>query len=198
MKEKLFSNEKTTSLAQISSTLFTFLFVFLIPLITYTQLYPMISDFEEIAYLRSIVFVNFILSIVIGALLTVLRYIVYYFDKHTLKRSFINFVSAVLVMVLLVSNSQIGVVHINLESSSLFLDFNGIFILLVASWSLVLFKTIYDIAEIKSSSDEAKDKTKHRKREKIRNRGLVKCPKCKYTCRREWKKCPICHSKLIR
>ena len=191
-------NKKITSLTQISSTLITFLFAFLLPLITYAQLYPMFSDSEEMAYLRSFVFVNLALSIVIGVLLTVLRYIVYYFDKHTLKRSLINFLSAVLVLILLVSNSQIAVVNINLKGFSMILNFNGTFILLIASWSLVVFKTIYDIAEIKLISKDAKDVTKYRKREKIRSRGLVKCPKCKYTCRREWKKCPICDSKLIR
>ena len=194
-------NKKITSLTQISSTLITFLFAFLLPLITYAQLYPMFSDSEEMAYLRSFVFVNLALSIVIGVLLTVLRYIVYYFDKHTLKRSLINFLSAVLVLILLVSNSQIAVVNINLKGFSMILNFNGTFILLIASWSLVVFKTIYDIAEIKLISEDAKDTkdvTKYRKREKIRSRGLVKCPKCKYTCRREWKKCPICDSKLIR
>jgi uncharacterized paraquat-inducible protein A len=104
-------------------------------------------------------------------------------------------------MTLLVSNSQIAIVRINLEDLSMFLDFSGIFILLVTSWSLVVFKTIYDIAEVKFSSEDAKDAkdvTKYRKREKIRNQGLVKCPKCKYMCRKEWKKCPICNSKLIR
>lgn len=195
------NNKKISSLAQMSSTLITFFFAFLLPLITYTQLYLLFSGIEEMAYLRSFVFVNLTLSIVIGVLLTILRYAVYYFDKHTLKRSLINFVSAAIVMVLLVSSAQIGVVRISFEGLSMFLDFSGIFILLVASWALVVFKTVYDLAEIKFSNEvtkDAKDVTKYRKMEKIRGRGLVKCPKCKYTCRREWKKCPICKSKLIR
>ena len=79
----------------------------------------------------------------------------------------------------------------------MFLDFSGIFILLVASWSLVVFKTIYDLTEIKFGSEELKDTIKSRKLEKIRKQWLIKCPKCKYTCRREWKKCPISNSKLI-
>lgn len=158
----------------------------------------MFSDIEEMAYLRSFVVVNLTLSIVIGLMLTILRYIVYFFDKHTLKRSFVNFVSAALVMILLESSSQIGVVRISLEDLSMILDISGIFILLVASWSLVVFKTIYDLTEIKFNNEDVKDTTKYRKLEKIRSRGLVKCPKCKYKCRKEWKKCPICNSKLIR
>ena len=44
----------------------------------------------------------------------------------------------------------------------------------------------------------AKFKQKKVARSKLKhtNPKLIKCPKCKYSCRPEWKKCPLCKTKL--
>ena len=128
-----------------------------------------------------------IFSIIVGGILTILRYVVFYFKKYTLKRTIINLTSTLLVLLILISNAQLSVFHVRIEGLNMYLDVQGIFVLLIISWLLVVFIVIYETFELKLYS---------KKNEKLSIRRLIKCPKCKYLCRKEWKKCPICKSPL--
>lgn len=135
-----------------------------------------------------------IFSIIVGGILTILRYIVFYYKKDTLKRSIINVTSTLLVLLILISNAQLSVFYVSVEGLNMYLDVQGIFILLIISWLLVVFKTIYETFEANLYS------TKMRKSglKRISTRRLIKYPNCKYMCRKEWKKCPICKSTLFK
>ncbi len=185
--------KKVSIKKQFITTLITFFFTFLLPLLSYIQLLPIFDKAEELLYLRSHILFNSVLAIVIGGILTGLRYAVFYFKKRSLKRAFINLISTLLVMILLVSSAQLGVVQIDIEDSYLFLDIRSVFTLLIFSWALIVIKAVYDLVEIKFFPGAAIPLTA---REKMRSKGLVKCPNCKYMCRKEWKKCPICKSVL--
>lgn len=178
---------------QFITTLLTFFFTFLLPLLSYTQLLPIFDKAEELLYLRSYIIFNSVLAILIGGILTGLRYVVFYFKKRSLKRAFINLISTLLVMILLGSSAQLGVIKVDIDESYVFLDIRSVFALLIFSWALIVFKAVYDLVEIKFFPGAAILLTA---REKMRRKGLIKCPSCKYMCRKEWKKCPICKSVL--
>lgn len=177
---------------QFILTLITFFFAFLLPILTYAQLYPVIADAKELSQIRSLIMFNAIFSIAIGGTLTILRYISYYFDKHTLKRALISFTSIILVLLLLVSGALLSVVKGEIGGVYVSLDFGGVFSLLIIAWSLVVFKAVYHIIEIKHEFK----RTRNSRLKKIRSRVLIPCPNCKYICRKQWKKCPICDSVL--
>jgi hypothetical protein len=177
---------------QFISTLITFFLAFLLPILSYAQLYPLIADAEELSHLRSLIIFNAIFSIVIGGTLIVLRYVMFYFNKHTLKRAGIGFANAILVLLLLMSGAQLSVIQGGGQEARIFLDVGGIFLLLIVSWSFVLLKSIYEIIIVKMESR----KSTYFRLKKLRSRALIPCPNCKYMCQKQWKKCPICNSVL--
>ena len=185
-------SKKFLTSSQFISTLLTFFLAFLLPILSYAQLYPVIAETKELSDLRFVIIFNSIFSIVVGGILTVLRYVAFYFNKRTLKRAAISFASALLVLFLLVSGAQLSVIQGNVENIYLFLDFGGVFLLLISLWALFVLKMAYNIVEIKLELG----KTQATRLKKIRSKALIPCPNCKYMCRKQWKKCPICESAL--
>ena len=127
-----------------------------------------------------------------------MRYTGFYFEKHTLKRATVNFLSTLLVLLLLLSNAQLSVVQIHDTRSSFYFDIRGMFVLLIISWLLVTSKTVYEIVEIKFISKRKEVRADTRTIEKVRGRMFITCPNCHYMCEKRWKKCPICDSLLYR
>ncbi len=190
---KLRKNE----IIQISLTILTFILTLLLPIIGYFQFKMAmpneiyLSDFQEN---YDIVFIG---TIIIGILLTGFRYYLYYFPQYSLRRGIINLLNSVLIMIFLIFTSQIGNLDITIENSSLYLNLTGVFLLLIVIWSLFIFKNIYDLVDFKLNQNYYKTFVRERKfRKKIKSRPLIKCPQCKYMCRPEWKKCPICNAKI--
>ena len=98
-------DKKLISIIQFALTLVTFLLSFLVPLLMFIHLIPIFQEAPEMNYLLPIIVFSGYFTVIIGGILTFLRYIGFYFEKHTLRRAAVNFVSALFVILLLLSNA---------------------------------------------------------------------------------------------
>ena len=188
---------KKTEIVQISLSILTFVLTVLLPIIGYFQFkiaMPSDTYLSEFQENYDIVFIG---TVMIGVLLTGLRYYLYKFPQYSLRRGIISLLNSILIMIFLIITSQIGNLDIKIENSSLYLNLTGVFILLIGIWSLFIFKNIYDLVDFKLNQNYYKTFARERKfKKEIRSRPLIKCPKCKYMCRPEWKQCTICNTKI--
>jgi len=87
-------------------------------------------------------------------------------------------------------------------------DLSGVYILLIISALLFVIKAIFDVFDykinqqyysnnLKNKRDTHSSQKKLKQRRKKLKQRLIQCPKCKYACRKEWKKCPICDTNII-
>ena len=184
---------------QISLTIFTFIITVVLPIIGYIQFKIIVPNDLYLSKLKQSYDIIFIGTISIGVLLTVSRYYLYSFPQYSLKRAIVNLLNSLLVLVFLSLTSQIGKLDLTLKNSNLYLDLTGVFLLLIAVGALYLVKNLYDLIDFKLNQDYYTTLFRKKKIEyKITPSPLLKCPQCKYMCRSEWKKCPICHTKLTR
>jgi len=69
---------------------------------------------------------------------------------------------------------------------------------------LYVLKALFDLVDFKVNKLYYNKIIRREQATKIRQRKLIKqkklelvvCPKCNYTCRTGWKKCPICEAKI--
>ncbi len=73
------------------------------------------------------------------------------------------------------------------------LNLSGVFLVSIIIWSLFVIKNTYDLIDYKINENYYK---KANTRKTAKKPKLIKCSKCNYMCRIEWKKCPICNSSL--
>ncbi len=106
------------------------------------------------------------------------------------------------------ASSQMSIIFIEISKIQIIINFSSVYILFIIIASLFAVKNLYDLVEYKLNQSYyssiltdkkiAKFKQKKAARSKLKQpiQKLNKCPKCKYRCRPEWKKCPICKTKL--
>jgi len=80
------------------------------------------------------------------------------------------------------------------------LDFTGLFLLLIAIWSLFLVKNVFDLIDFKvnerfySKLIRENSKKSSKLKSDLGFKNLIKCHNYGYMCRISWKECPICKS----
>lgn len=182
---------------QISATGITFILTVLLPIWGYVQFNISISrniDLGNFTLKYNLIFIS---TIIIGALLSGLRYFLYRFQQFSVKRGIINLLSSVLYVVFLTITAQIGNIYIQFGTSSLSLNLTGVFIVLISVWSLLILKNALDLIDFKlNQSYYQKTIRSNTPRKKAAKRMLIDCPNCKYTCNKTWKKCPVCKTPL--
>ena len=92
-------------------------------------------------------------------------------------------------------------IFIQVANVQLIVNSFGIFILFITISSLYVLRSLFDLIDFKINKSYY-DKILRKKRVQVKQKRkkvkeeLVECLKCKYMCRPEWKKCPICETKL--
>ena len=185
---------------KIIFTSFTFIFTVLIPFISFMQFN--FTEFKGVSignweYL--FLFVIFA-SIIIGVFSTISRYFIYSFPKYSVKKHIIVLLNSILFIAFLIVNSFLGKINLVSGNFYLSLDFTGLFLLLIAIWSLFLVKNVFDLIDFKVNEKfytkliRENSKMSSKLKSDLGFKNLIKCHNCGYMCRISWKKCPICQS----
>jgi hypothetical protein len=180
-------------LLSLLMSILTFIIFVILPLISLIQVNMSFSEFPELSHLRILTVANLLISASIGLGLTVLRFFISRSQEFSIKRTGLRLSYNGLILLLLISTFLISDLNVSIEGADLNFNFNGVIILLVIAWVPILLKHFYDlifISKIRSS------KYLDQGQQRIFDRLHVDCPKCKYTCRKEWKECPICNNSL--
>lgn len=185
------------NVVQVVSTCLALILTVLLPILGYIQfnlIIPSNIDLGNFTLKYNLIFIS---TIIIGALLSGLRYFLYRFQQFSVKRGIINLLSSVLYVVFLTITAQIGNIYIQFGTSSLSLNLTGVFIVLISVWSLLILKNALDLIDFKlNQSYYQKTIRSNTPRKKAAKRMLIDCPNCKYTCNKTWKKCPVCKTPL--
>lgn len=181
---------------QISLTILNFILTVVIPIIGYIQFKITTSNSIDLGHYETKYDIVFVSILIIGLSLSGLKFYSFKLPQFSVRRGSANLISSILFVIFLGITAQIGIININLEHSSFSLNLMGVFIILIVVWILFILKNAYDVIDFKLhqsyySTSLRKNKFFHKE-----NQKLVKCPKCKYMCRVEWKKCPICNTKI--
>ncbi len=90
-------------------------------------------------------------------------------------------------------------IYLQIANIQFIANFFDVFILFIIISSLYVLKSLFDLIDFKINKyhyDKIIRREKAVRVKQKRKNELVECLKCKYTCRPEWKKCPICDTKL--
>lgn len=177
-------------------TSFTFTITVLLPILSLIKLNSLDSEFLDRYWIEKVILVSSI-SIVLGILSTITRFLIYSFPRYSVKKQLISLVNSSLLITFLLVNSLLSKIIINFGRSSIILDFSGIFLLLTSLWLVFVGKQIFDLFDFKRNQNYYSKKVRESKKLVAPfPKNLIKCRNCGYMCRISWRKCPICNSKL--
>ena len=103
-------------------------------------------------------------------------------------------------MVNSIFSSQMTTIIIRVGNVRIIMDSSGVYILFIITASFFIIKALFDVIDFKVNQAYYIKKLNHKRvrfKQKKLGQKLAQCPKCKYACRSEWKKCPICKTKII-
>ena len=169
-------------------TFFSVVLYIVLPFTNFIQINLALSKIEGNQHLWDNSFFLFITSISVGITLTILRYFMLKNPKNKLKYKLIHHV---LILALLISFLRISDLYVSIRGSSIGLDIKGLLLLTIFAWIPFLIIPTYELF-ISARKKSNRSNIQH----KIFQRAYLKCPDCKYLCKKTWKKCPICESKL--
>ena len=144
----------------------------------------------------------------IGIIIAICAYSVFKFQKYSIKRALLLLLISIMYVLYVAASSQMSIIFIEVSKIQIIMNFSNVYILFIIITSLYLIKNLYDLVDYKLNQSYyssiltdkkiAKFKQKKAARSKLKQsrQKLIKCPKCKYSCRPEWKKCPICKTRL--
>lgn len=184
---KLIQNKN--KLSQIFFTIITSILTVIIPFLYFLSFLlngalPNIEPFNIIIVSIS--------SIFIGIFISLFRYLVYSYPKHSFRRITLNLISSVLMVIIIALPLPFSTLYLQEENSGFYLDLSNVFILLIILGSLFPIRNLYDLVE----STLFKFRNTKSKRYKLIKKTLINCPQCGYACQFKWKLCPICKSQL--
>lgn len=146
---------------QISLTVITFIITILLPIVGYFQFSRILTDnslcsqcptyqmdLENLQVRYNFIFITLIL---IGVILTILRYSIYKFPQYSIKQGFLNLLNSIFFVLFLSIIAQLGIINISLEGFSLSLNLTGVFLLIIAVWSLFIIKNVFDLYDFKKN-----------------------------------------------
>ncbi|MFW9896471.1 MAG: hypothetical protein ACFFD7_11755 [Candidatus Thorarchaeota archaeon] len=134
---------------QISLTSLTFFLTVILPIIGFFQfeiLNELFSDVYKLTY--KLVFIQ---TLVIGVVLTVLRFSLYQFPLYSIKRGFLNLVNSLLLLVFFGISAQIASIEVSTENFRIHFNLAGVFLFLIIIWSLFLIKNFYDLYDFRKN-----------------------------------------------
>ena len=143
---------------QISLTVITFIITILLPIVSYFQFNRILTDtslfsqcqmdLENIQVRYNFIF---IFLTIFGIVLTILRYSIYKFPQYSIKRGFLNLLNSIFFVFFLSIIAQLGIINVSLEDFSLRLNLTGVFLLIIAVWSLFIIKHVFDFYDFKKN-----------------------------------------------
>lgn len=186
-----------SDVSQLVITIVVFVTTVLFPIVNYYIFKESLVQGIEVGDLEQRYDIIIVMVVCIGVLTTVVTYLIYYFPRYSLKRGYLAFLQSILDILFLIIFSQMSSVSVFFEGSGVIIDFGGVYTLLLIAISLFVFKNIFDIIDFRRNKDfyNRKLRAKEALASKESNRK-IKCGNCGYVCRKGWKKCPICSTRL--
>jgi len=178
-------------------TIFVFLTTILIPILNYIAFQDSLVQGITLGDLEQKFGIITVIVVFIGIIATVSTYLIYYYPRYSVRRGYLTLSQSILDLLFLVAFSQMGSISIFLEGSGIVLHLGGVYILLFVAFLPFVFKNIFDIIDFRKNKQfyQRKLRAKAAYLLKESNRK-IKCRNCSYICRKGWKKCPICNTKL--
>lgn len=130
-------------------TSLTFILTIILPIFGYFQFN--ISNEKYLENFQERYNLVFIGTIIIGVILTCLRFYMYRFSQYTIKRGFLNLLNSIFFVLFLSITAQLGKINIKMENFTLDLNLIGVFVFLIIVWSLFIIKNLYDLYDFKKN-----------------------------------------------
>ena len=130
-------------------TSLTFILTIILPIFGYFQFN--ISNEKYLENFQERYNLVFIGTIIIGVILTCLRFYTYRFSQYTIKRGFLNLLNSIFFVLFLSITAQLGKINIKMENFTLDLNLIGVFVFLIIVWSLFIIKNLYDLYDFKKN-----------------------------------------------
>jgi len=203
---------------QVGFAIINIIITIIVPIVTYLNFKNIIRSFncpdcpESIVnqiYLGGMETVYDILIYVfvfVGVTVTICSYFINRFQKYSMQRGVLMCIISVVYFINILFTSQTSTILIRIANIQLIVNSFGIFILLIIISLLYVLKSLFDLIDFKINKYQydkilRREKAVQIKQKKLKEKlkekeKLVECPKCKYSCRTVWKKCPICETKL--
>lgn len=203
---------------QVGFAIINIIITIIVPIVTYLNFKNIIRSFncpdcpESIVnqiYLGGMETVYDILIYVfvfVGVTITICSYFINRFQKYSMQRGVYMCIISVVYFINIIFTSQMSTILIRIANIQLIVNSFGIFILLIIISLLYVLKSLFDLIDFKINKSQydkilRREKAVQIKQKKLKEKlkekeKLVECPKCKYSCRIVWKKCPICETKL--
>ncbi len=187
-------------LIQFISTIISLVITVFIPILNYYQFKGSLTSDVDLGGFEATYDIFIILIVTVGIIITGCTYFIFNFPKFSIKRGSISLTHSVLDLVLIYFYSFMSIVTFSYTcekncQKEVTLDLSGVFIVLIIIWSLFVGKNAYDLIDYKINETHYKRINSKRNTKKPK---LIKCSKCNYMCKIEWKKCPICNSSLLK
>lgn len=189
-------------------------FTIITPIVTYLNFKDTISSFKcqgcpdsfvpqiSLGGMEELYDILIYVFVCVGVIVTLCSYFVDRFQKYSIQRGILMCIISVVYLINVIFASQMSNIYLQIANIQLIADFFGVFILLIIISSLYVLKSLFDLIDFKINKYHydkiiRREKAVRVKQERKKvKKELVECLKCKYTCRPEWKKCPICDTKL--
>lgn len=202
---------------RISFTVINFLIVVIMPLFNYFNFKRVMIEDIDLSNFESRYDSIILWDLLVGVLMTVCTYMLFHYPKHSVKRGIIALIYSILFSVFLLVFSQMSIIHIKSKYAGIILDLERIFIILILVSCLFIIKNIYDLIDFKLNQTYYERERKKKiikflkdqgliksrgviKKFNLKSESLIKCPnpKCNYMCRPDWRKCPLCKTKITK
>lgn len=138
------------------------------------------------------------LYVFIGMVVSSCSYVIFKFQKYSVQRGFLLFLISIMYIIFIALSSQLSIIFITVSKIQIIMNFSGVYIIFLIVFSLYALKNLFDLVDFKiNQSHYITILRKRRFMQKKFNQKMITCSNCEYMCRVDWKKCPICKTKII-
>ena len=207
---------KKYQIYQISFAVINVIITIIIPIVTYLNFKSTIRSFNcpdcpesivnqiHLGGMEAVYDILIYVFVFVGLLVTVCSYFINRFQKYSIQRGILMLIISIVYFINIIFSSQMSTITIKIANIQLVIKSFGIFILFIVITLLYVLKALFDLVDFKVNKLYYNKIIRREQATKIRQRKLIKqkklklvvCPKCNYTCRTGWKKCPICEAKI--
>lgn len=207
---------KKHQIYQVGFAIINFIITIIIPLVTYLNFKNTIRNFNcpdcpesfvnqiNLGGMEALYDILIYVFIFVGIIVTISSSFINRFQKYSTQRGVLMLLISIVYFINITFSSQMGTILIEIANIQLVMDSFGVFILFIVIALLYVLKALFDLIDFKINKSQydkilRKEQAVQVKQKKLKNKvkeKLVECPKCKYTCRTGWKKCPICETKI--
>ena len=185
-------------LIQILSTSVSGVLTILLPIINYIQFKNSLAEDVNLGGFETTYDGLIIWVVIVGIMITVSTYFIFEFPNNSIKRGSVSLMNSVLDVVFIYIFSYMSLINMTYTCQNncrkeITLNLTGVYMLLIIIMSLYVVKNAYDLIDYNINQ---KYYRRNNTKKITKKPKLVKCSKCNYMCRIEWKKCPICNYSL--